>query len=1064
MINTQRYSSKLILAVGVLLAVAAVFFFFRGKTNLPPNIMAVQDKLPATIDYNIHVKPILSDKCFVCHGPDKGSQKANLNLANPKDAFRVIKNTRNRYAIVPGNPSGSELFHRITASDQDKLMPPPASNLSLTDLEKAILIQWIEEGAKYKTHWALIKPEKRELPKVKNTSWPRNPIDLFTLSKMEEHNLSPSKEADREILIRRVTLDLTGLPPTVEEIDTYLADQSPEAFEKVVDRLLASKHYGEKLGVDWLDLARFADTHGYTVDRYRPMWPYRDWVIKAFNENLPYDQFITWQLAGDLLPNATREQKLATAFNRNHSQNMEGGIVNEEFRVEYVADRTNTLGTAFLGMTVECARCHDHKYDPISQKDYYSLFAFFNNIDEAGQISWDDALPVPTMMLTSAKVDSIISFLAKQEENLIEDLSKIQKTEQPEFQQWKSKGMTPINPDKDMIAHFSFDELIDGKFKSTNSRDVGTVLDPVLKNGISGKAFQSNGDDVLSLGKLGTFNRSAPFSISIWINIPANLHHGVVFHDGNGDILYNFRGYFFTIRDDKAELLMAHTWPYNSIVKISKQPLPKEKWIHIAMTYDGSGKAAGLKFFLNGAEAEMDVEHDNLYKDIVLKNGESGLKIAADMRGVGFKQGLVDEFKVYDRELTPTEIGLTAGIYSPASLPNDDKLMEVYYLNNVSLAYRQSLVALQKIRNDRVLAEDTVKEVMVMAEMKTPRPSFILKRGAYDAHGESVTPGIPASILPFSDDLPKNRLGLAQWLLDPNHPLTARVAVNRYWQTYFGKGLNKSTNNFGNQGGTPTHPELLDWLAVQFRESGWNIKALQRMIVLSATYRQASTSTQEKQMKDPENVYLSIGPSFRMSAEMIRDHALASAGLLSPKTGGPSVKPYQPEGLWSLGGGAYEQEHGENLYRRSLYTFWKRTNPPPSMNTFDAPSRSYCVVQRQKTSTPLQALVMMNDPQFIEAARLAAFYSLNKSDDNQERIKLLFRQFTSRLPLQKEAEVLSQLFQTQVEKFNTNPSKMKGWLTAGEFKTKEIKDKTTWAALTVVASTIMNSDAFLTRR
>lgn len=1037
------------------LLTAACLWLIGCGVDKPVNVERAEAGLPETIDYNLHVKPILSDKCFFCHGPDKNVQKGGLELATREGALAALKSGHT--AIQPGDLAGSEVFHRIISTDDSRVMPPVESNRMLTDREKAILIRWIEQGAEYKPHWALIKPEKAPLPEVKDNTWPRNGIDAFVLRKLEERGWKPAPEADKETLLRRVSLDLTGLPPTVEEQQAFLNDHSADAYEKVVNRLLSSPHYGEKMAVDWLDLARYADTHGYTVDRYRSTWPWRNWVIDAFNRNRPFSQFLTWQLAGDMLPNATKEQRLATGFNRNHSQNMEGGIVNEEFRVEYVADRTNTLGTAMLGLTVECARCHDHKYDPISQKDYYSLFAFFNNVDEVGQISWDDAMPVPTLLLPTRKQYHRMQNLD----------AKVRAAEVALAQSAKREGNKPmpgsvaVDLNRGLQAHFTFDKLVDGKFVSSiQPADKGEVADPVLAPGKSGMAFQSNGDDILKLGKVGVFNRSQPFTIGVWVNIPKDVQKAALVHKGNGDILYNFRGYFLNLRDGRPELLMAHTWPANSIVRLGKDVLPKEKWLHLTLTYNGSGKAAGLRLFVDGNEAALLTEKDNLYKDILFKGEQTGLMVGADWRGPGFKKGLVDELTVYNRELSGPEISaLATGV---TSVPLKNTADRQSYSLAQSVDYQEQLRFLQQLRDEKSKAEEEVDEVMVMEEMKTPRPTYLLKRGVYDAHGEQVSANVPNSILPMPERLPRNRLGLAQWLLDPENPLTARVVVNRYWQTYFGTGLQKNANNFGNQGGLPSHPELLDWLAVTFRESGWNIKAMQKLIVMSATYRQASTPTAAIRKSDPENTWLARGPGFRLSAEMVRDHALASSGLLSPAIGGASVKPYQPEGLWAVNGGVYQPDTGEKLYRRSLYTFWRRTNPPPSMNTFDAPSRSYCVVQRQKTGTPLQALVLLNDPQFVEAARAVAARSVAATGDVSGQLTYAFRLLACRKPQQKELQILLSFYDKQRKAFAQSPEKMKGWLTAGESRAASA-DQPALAAAAATASLILNSDAFITR-
>jgi hypothetical protein len=1060
---------KMTSRIGMLMAGLACFsgsiLIQSCGVDKPAEIEQLADQLPDKVDYNLHVKPILSDKCFFCHGPDKASQKGGLELATPEGAMAALKKAKHKkHAIVPGALAESEVYYRLVTKDEEEMMPPKASNRFLTTYEKAVLIKWIEQGAEYKPHWALLKPEKADLPKVKDTRWPKNPIDYFVLNKMEEKGFTPSPEADKENLLRRVSLDLTGLPPTVAEEDAFLADKSPKAYEKVVDRLLKSPHYGEKMAVDWLDVSRYADTHGYTVDRYRPMWPWRDWVIQSFNKNRPFDQFITWQLAGDLLPNATREQRLATAFNRNHSQNMEGGIINEEFRVEYVADRANTVGTALMGLTVECARCHDHKFDPISQKDYYSLFAFFNNVDEAGQISWDDAMPVPTMLLTQPKQDSLLAFIDTKIKATETAISQTVQKEQKAFEQWQAQTgpAVPFDARKGLQAHFTFDKLVDNKFLSAVSpKDTGKVLDPVLVPGKRGNAFQSNGDDILKLGSVGIFNRSQPFSIGVWVNIPKDVSKAALVHKGNGDILYNFRGYFLNLRDGKPELLMAHTWPYNSIIRVGKQVLPKEKWIQLTMTYDGSSKASGFRLFVDGKETALLTEKDNLYKDILFKGKQTGLMVGADMRGPGFKKGALDELVVYNRALTPPEV--LALVHGQTATPVKDEPLKDYYFSTVSSTYQQQRDTLQKLRAERNQIVEEIPEIMVMEDMKKVRPTYVLKRGAYDAPAQQVRPDVPASVLPFPAEYPRNRLGLAKWLLHPDNPLTARVTVNRYWQTYFGMGFVKTANNFGNQGNLPTHPELLDWLAVQFKESGWNVKAMQKLIVMSATYRQSSRGRPELNQKDPENTWLARGPMFRLTAEMIRDNALASSGLLSTRMGGESVKPYQPEGLWIVNSATYDQDKGEGLYRRSLYTFWRRTNPPPSMNTFDAPSRSYCIVQRQKTSTPLQALILLNDPQFVEAAKVVAARSFGQYKTLPDQLTQLFRLLTSRKPGNKELAILTRLYQQEYQKFRKTPARMQGWIQTGEYKLTEVTEMPALAAGAVVASTVMNSEAFITK-
>lgn len=1053
-----------------LLVLGIVSFILLGKVKKPVNIAKYDKVLPEVIDYNLHVKPILSDKCFLCHGPDKNNgQKGGLDLSTKEGALAALKS--GKHAIVPGSLAKSEFYYRITTTDEEMAMPSKASNRALSDYQKAILIKWIEQGAEYKKHWAFIPPEQNKLPEVKDKKWPKNSIDFFVLKKLEENGVRPSPIADKETLLRRVTLDLTGLPPSLDEVDAFLTDNSPDAYEKVVKKLLLSPQYGEKMAVDWLDVSRYADTHGYTVDRYRAMWPWRDWVIKSFNDNMPFNQFITWQMAGDLLPNATREQRLATAFNRIHPQNMEGGIINEEFRSEYVADRTSTLGTAFMGLTIGCARCHDHKFDPISQKDFFSLYSFFNNINEAGQISWDNAMPVPTLWLTDGHQDSALADLTLKEKQKEKELATIRQQEKQGFDIWKQKNGGEISMDlkKDLQAYFTFDKLVNGAFvNEMDPKGKGTVADPVLSPGKFGNAFKSNGDDVLQLGKVGIFNRFQPFSIALWVNIPANFRDGVLIHKGSMDITYNFRGYYLRIKDGKAELLMAHTWPDNNIQKVSVDELPREKWIQLTFTYNGSGKANGLKLFLNGKEAAMTTEIDNLTKDILFAgSNQPGVQVGAETRGTGFKNGLVDEVFIYARELNPAEAMLLTkwqpGNYVQKTALSNEAVNQ-YYFSNISANWQEKHKELLQLRQERNVLSEPINEIMVMEEMKKKRTTHILLRGAYDAPGAEVQADVPASILPYPAGLRRDRLGLAQWLTDPKNPLTSRVVVNRYWQTYFGTGILKSADNFGNQGSMPSNPELLDWLAVAFQQSGWNVRAMQELIVLSSTYRQSSHVSAEQLAKDPDNIMLSRGPAFRLTAEMIRDGALKASGLITTTIGGPSVKPYQPEGLWAVNSDTYVTDTGANLYRRSLYTFWRRSNPPPSMSTFDAPLRSSCIVQRQKTSTPLQALVLLNDPQFIEAAKVLAVQAFEKYDSLPARITYCYRSLTGLKPSVKEVKILEKLYAAQYQQFKKTPEKMKGWLNAGEYKVPEKLEPHAIAATAVMASTILNSDAFITRR
>ena len=1051
----QRLASLAIFLLSALLLLPSC------SVDMPEEVKTAYDNLEEDIDFNFHVKPILSDKCFACHGPDLNSIKGDLRLDIAEVATKKNVNTGN-IAIVPSKPSKSELVSRILSHDAEFMMPPAESNLKLTDKEKAILIKWVENGAKYKKHWAFIPPKKVALPKVETATITE--IDNFIFKKLEAHNISPQKEADKETLIRRVSFDLTGLPPTVEEIDDFINDHSEDAYEKVVDRLLASPQYGEKMAESWMDLARFADTHGYSVDRYRPMWPWRDWVIKAFNENMPYDQFVTWQLAGDLLPEPTKEQILATGFNRNHQQNMEGGIVDEEFRVEYVADRTNTFGTAFLALSLECARCHDHKYDPISQKEYYELFSFFNQIDESGQISWDDATPVPTMLLTESRQDSIINYLN-------ESINAQEQT----LQQINIKTGTPMVPknqlSRGLQAYFNFEDLINKKFQNqvppSGWASVTEVQPwnenfqtPELVEGKFGKAIRLNGDDPLGLGNAGIFTRAEPFSINCWVRIPEELKIGTLFHKGQGAIIYNFRGYHIALRDHKIEAVLAHTTPYNAIIKVSETAVPKDEWINLTLTYDGSSLARGVKVFIDGEELKMVTEKDNLYKDIIFPEmkKQPGLRFGARWRGNGTKNTDYDEIRVYNRTLSTGEIKL---LFDPNYQLSAEETQEIQMRNDTK--YQQALKRLVDMRKERNKLIESIPEIMVMDEVADKRPTYLLERGAYDAHGEEVSEGTIDAVMEFSNEYPKNRLGLAQWLFSSKNPITARVVVNRIWQSFFGTGIVPSTADFGNQGEIPSHPALLDWLSADLVEHGWDLKRLQKQIVMSASYRQSSVASPELKEKDFDNRLISRGPSSRLSAEMMRDNALAASGLLVNSIGGESVKPYQPDGLWKVNGASYQQSGGEDLYRRSMYTFWKRTVPPPTMNIFDAPTRSYCVVKRQKTNTPLQSLAMLNDPQFVEASRVLAQESIQKAQRLEDQLNYIYRSLTSRKPKQNELEVLQEFYSKQYDSFMKSNDASAGWLEIGE-KDVNYSDRTQLAALTVTASMVLNSDAAIMKR
>ncbi|KAA5545780.1 DUF1553 domain-containing protein [Adhaeribacter rhizoryzae] len=1058
-----------------------------SEPELPQEVKLAMAKIPAKIDYNQHVKPILSDRCFACHGPDKNKVENDLRLDLP--TAHEKKAESGRFALVGGNLAKSEVFHRIISTDPELVMPTPESHLTLTAKEKAILIKWIQDGAEYKPHWSLVAPQKTKLPKVENIAWVKNPIDRFVLAKLEEKQLKPNPEASRETLIRRLSFDLTGLPPTIAEIDAFLNDKSPNAYEKVVDRLLQSPHFGERLAVDWLDVARYADTHGYQDDGLRNAYPWRDWVINAFNKNLPYDKFITWQLAGDLLPNPTREQIMATCFLRNHPQSQEGGIVDEEYRTEYVADRVNTFGKTFLALSTECARCHDHKYDPISQKNYYQLGAFFNSNNESGEIPYTGEAS-PTLILTTPETEKLLTYIRTN----IKPLEK--KANNPEayaqnFDQWLAEAAK--QPEKyaaakpGLIGHFTFDEKEPKNALQTpltaayRSGEEGKS--PVAVPGKFGQAIRVDGDMGIEFNEHLTFDRHQPFSISVWVNSGNPGEEGPLFNRTNGE-LDNWRGYLCGLnKDGTLRIRFTHVYPANGIELVTHQKLTPKKWQHLVLTYDGSSKAKGVKFYINGQAATFKVVNDNLQQSMLYAKDKANWGIHHFRLGQASIKSITnvafDEFQAYNRQLSPLEVTQLAGqqqaILHLLKTPKEqltaaqrEKLFRFYlFAFDKQYAQVQAELLQNRAKENELLTNQ--EEVMVYKELPRPRPAFILDRGAYDAPKERVTPTTPENVLALNKNLPRNRLGLSRWLLSKDQPLFSRVAVNRFWQQCFGQGLVKTAEDFGNQGDLPTHPELLDWLAVTFRESGWNVKGLLKTMVMSATYRQSSVPTEQSKTLDPDNILFSRAPSYRMSAEMIRDNALAASGLLVKKVGGKSVYPYQPGGVWEAlavrNAVKYEQGKGEDLYRRSLYTIWKRSSPHPAMINFDVPDRYMCSIRRQKTSTPLQALVLLNDVQYVEASRVLGERMLQEGGSTPEaQITYAFRALTSRFPRPDELKILKNLYQEELADFEKHPDRATKLLQEGEYKINKTLRPAKLATCAVVANTLMNFDEFVIKR
>ncbi len=970
---------------------------------------------PAKVKFNRDVRPILSDKCFFCHGPDPKKREADLRL-DERDAAVEAK------AFVPGKAEVSEMIQRILTTDADDHMPPAKSKLGdLTKDEIAILKQWIDEGAEYESHWAFIslKPEA-----TKDQS-----IDKIVRAGLAERGLKLQPEATPETLIRRLSFDLTGLPPTPEEITAFVTEHQfdpASSIQHLVTRLLASPHYGERMAVDWLDVARYADSYGFQVDSEREVWPWRDWVVKAFNDNLSYDKFVTWQLAGDLLPNATDEQILATAFNRLHQQENEGGSVEEEYRVEYIADRVQTVATAFLGLTFECSRCHDHKFDPITQKEYYGLFSMLQNIDEAGLYSFfTPSPPTPAMMLMDQPAkDKMAALKAK-----VAALETTPAATQPDLS-------------RDELAHFTFDELKGNKLADSlhaapppqlkkDAKDKGPA-DPaaVLKGenklvpGKIGNAIQFTGDDAVDT-PLGNFQRHEPFSVSLWMQTPDVKDRAVVFHRSQAWTDAASRGYELLIEEGKLKWSLIHFWPGNAISIRAKETIPLKQWLQVIVTYDGSSRADGLKIFVDGKRAAVEVIKDNLTKTIA-GGGHDNISLGERMRDRGFKGGMIDDFRVFGSDLTS-----------------------------------ETNAELQKARAELFTFQDAQKELMVMKELPQPKKAYVLTRGEYDKRGEEVGPTTPVSLSPFPKGAPKNRLGYAQWLTAPDHPLMARVTVNRLWQSLFGRGLVKTTEDFGSQGERPLYPELLDYLAMKFLQSGWDVKALVKEIVTSQVYRQNSFADAKTMADDPDNQWLARGPRFRLPAEMIRDNALAAAGLIKLTLGGPPVHSYEmSEAFKPVTPGA-----GDTVYRRSLYSNWRRTSPPPAMVAFDAPRRAVCISRRERTDSPLQALILLNGVQYVEAARvLGEKLHLEAKGDLPKMIESGFLRCLSRKPDAKEVQICTQLYQEQLTHFKAVPKEAEELMKTGNAKHDTSVPMPEAAAAAVLAQALMNHDACVVKR
>lgn len=1025
------------------------------------------------LSYNKDIRPILASHCFACHGPDSASRKGDLRL-DQKAAAESMK------AIVSGKPDESGIIQRILATDPDEVMPPPETKKPLSPDQIAKLKRWVQEGAEYQLHWSLIPPTKPAVPAVKKADWPKNPIDNFILAKLESLGLEPAAEADRRTWARRVSFDLTGLPPTPEHVAAFVTDKSPDAYEKFVDALLKTPQWGEHRGRYWLDYARYADTHGIHFDNFREMWSYRDWVIGAFNQNMRFDEFTIENLAGDLLPNRSLEQQIGSGFNRCNMTTNEGGIIDEEYVVLYARDRTETVSQVWMGLTTGCAVCHNHKFDPITQKDFYSLAAFFNNTTQGardGNIK--DTPPIVPVPLAAdrprleALNTEIPAARAKVEAR--------KSSARPAFDTWLAAakpeefGQQVSAEGLHLQAALNEGQGTTAKFLFNGQPREVTLSDKVAwKPGSAGsQAIEVTGGAAAELADVGDFESDQSFSYAAWINLKPNDSQGAI--ASRMDRANGYRGWDFWVQGRRIGTHIINSWSGDAIKVVSKAQVKGNEWTHVAVTYNGSKSAAGVKVYINGVVQETNVESDTLKSTIKttvpFKIGQRNDSDA--IAGLGLQ-----DLRLYQRELNAGEVAslgksalLAAIVAKPTEQRTDSEKTELYqwWLDSKDDEYRAATTAVAALEKEQadIKARGTIAHVM--QEKTEPAMAFILQRGDYDKRLDQVSANTPEVLPAFPADAPRNRLGFAKWLLSHEHPLTARVTVNRFWQEVFGTGIVKTAGDFGVSGELPVNQELLDWLAVDFRENGWDVQRLFKQIVLSSAYRQAAVATKEKLEKDPENRYLSRGPRFRMDAEMIRDAALAASGELVPKIGGPSVKPYQPPGVWEAiamdvsNTRSYQRDTGEGLYRRSMYTFWKRMAPPASMDIFNATNREQCTIRRERTNTPLQALVTLNDEQFIEAARHLAQLALLSKSDTGERIDFIAQRLISRSFRPTEVAIIQASLADLTAQYKSDPEAAKLLISYGESKADPSLDPQTLAAWTMLVNELMNLDEVLNK-
>jgi hypothetical protein len=1003
------------------------------------------------VDFHREVRPILSSACWTCHGFDQRARQAGLRLDTREGSLRGGES--GRPAIVPERPDDSGIVARITADDPDLRMPPPDSRKSLTADQITTLRRWIEQGARFEEHWAFQPPRDVTPPPLSDGL---NPVDAFVAAKFPDQSIGFTPEESRDTLLRRVTFDLTGVPPTIEDMDRVT-----ESYEAAVDRLLASPQFGERMAVDWLDAARYADTNGYFGDKPRQMWLWRDWVIDAFNSNMPFDQFTIEQLAGDLLPNATISQRVATGFNRNHMMNNETGIIDEEFRTEYVIDRVDATMTTWLGLTVACAQCHDHKYDPITQRDYYGVFAFFNDVPEKGLITVDN--PPPLLQVPTAEQARTLMDLTASRKAAEATFNELRPGLESQLQDWEANAPQTLAapPGTDVVLH----EPLDQTTKSIASGEL-----PPLAAGVVGQAMTFDATRHVEVD-VATFDPDRPWTIGFWVqgDGPLACPLSIIEPDGRR------RGMEVVWQKGRLQINLVSQWGVNRIEAWSRTAIRRKEWHHVAIRSDGSRKARGLSLLIDGVPRPLEIKSDSLTGSL---RGQEPLRIGRRDAGLGF-YGMLDELWIVQAVLTDEEIAAWQRgerVRGILEVPRDSRskdqqrvLLDHFIRWHADDAAHTAHQRLQEAESAEQQHRASIPTTLVMQRMEKPRPTSILNRGQYDQPGAEVEPAIPTAFPGLAPDMPPDRVGFARWLVSERSPLTARVAVNRLWRQCFGEGLVRTMNDFGVQGEPPTHPELLDWLAVRFRDCGWDVKALLRLIVTSRTYRQSSAfRIVNGAVFDSQNRFLTRGPSFRLSAEMIRDQALSASGLLSRRIGGPSVRPYQPPGLWEEvsfnAEESYVEDQGEGLWRRSLYTYQKRQAPPPALLAFDGPTREKCTVQRGRTNTPLQALIVLNDPTYVEAARALSQSLLRSPGTDDERITVAFRRILSRSPEAAERGTLIGLLQRQRSRLKDQADAPTAVVSVGRAALDSSLNQRELAAWTIVIQTLFNLDEALSRR